>query len=59
MEPLERDFTGEHLTRWPETSRAPIKAFLLDQKRVAGVGNIYADEALFRAACIRCGPPTG
>ena len=31
------------------TSRAPIKAFLLDQKRVAGVGNIYADEALFRA----------
>ena len=27
----------------------PIKAFLLDQRRVAGVGNIYADEALFRA----------
>ena len=26
-----------------------MKAFLLDQKRVAGVGNIYADEALFRA----------
>ena len=36
-------------TRWRATSRAPIKAFLLDQKRVAGVGNIYADEALFRA----------
>ena len=32
-----------------KTSRAPVKAFLLDQKRVAGVGNIYADEALFRA----------
>jgi formamidopyrimidine-DNA glycosylase len=29
--------------------RAPIKAFLLDQRRIAGVGNIYADEALFRA----------
>jgi formamidopyrimidine-DNA glycosylase len=29
--------------------RAPIKGFLLDQKRIAGVGNIYADEALFRA----------
>ncbi len=28
---------------------APIKAFLLDQRRIAGVGNIYADEALFRA----------
>jgi formamidopyrimidine-DNA glycosylase len=30
-------------------SRAPVKAFLLDQSKVAGVGNIYADEALFRA----------
>ena len=28
---------------------APIKAFLLDQRQIAGVGNIYADEALFRA----------
>ena len=36
-------------TRSRARSRAPIKAFLLDQKRVAGVGNIYADEALFRA----------
>ena len=37
------------LARTLATSAAPIKAFLLDQKRVAGVGNIYADEALFRA----------
>ena len=29
--------------------RAPVKAFLLDQRRIAGIGNIYADEALFRA----------
>ncbi len=29
--------------------RTPIKALLLDQRRVAGIGNIYADEALFRA----------
>lgn len=28
---------------------APVKAVLLDQKRIAGIGNIYADEALFRA----------
>ena len=49
VEPLERDFTGEHLYSLAQTSRAPVKAFLLDQKRVAGVGNIYADEALFRA----------
>jgi len=31
------------------TSRAPVKAFLLDQRRVAGLGNIYVAEALFRA----------
>jgi formamidopyrimidine-DNA glycosylase len=30
-------------------SNAPVKAFILDQRRVAGVGNIYADESLFRA----------
>ena len=35
--------------RWRGAGRAPIKAFLLDQRRIAGVGNIYADEALFRA----------
>ena len=29
--------------------RAPLKSFLLDQRHIAGVGNIYADEALFRA----------
>jgi formamidopyrimidine-DNA glycosylase len=49
VEPLEPGFTGAHLHALARTSRAPIKAFLLDQKRVAGVGNIYADEALFRA----------
>jgi formamidopyrimidine-DNA glycosylase len=49
VEPLEDGFTAEHLHGLARTSRAPIKAFLLDQKRVAGVGNIYADEALFRA----------
>lgn len=49
VEPLERLFTAEHLHALAKTSRAPVKAFLLDQKRVAGVGNIYADEALFRA----------
>ena len=49
VEPLDGEFTPEHLHALARTSRAPIKAFLLDQKRVAGVGNIYADEALFRA----------
>jgi formamidopyrimidine-DNA glycosylase len=49
VEPLEQAFTAEHLYALARASRAPVKAFLLDQKRVAGVGNIYADEALFRA----------
>jgi formamidopyrimidine-DNA glycosylase len=31
------------------TSRAPVKSFLLDQRRIAGLGNIYVAEALFRA----------
>ncbi len=49
LEPLHPEFTSAHLYALARTSRAPIKAFLLDQKRIAGVGNIYADEALFRA----------
>ncbi len=49
VEPFEPEFTGEHLHALAARCRAPIKAMLLDQKRIAGVGNIYADEALFRA----------
>ena len=49
VEPLAREFTAEHVYALARGSRAPIKAFLLDQKKIAGVGNIYADEALFRA----------
>ena len=48
-EPLDPGFTPEVLARTARGRRAPVKAFLLDQRRVAGVGNIYADEALFRA----------
>ena len=39
----------EHLRALARGRTAPIKALLLDQRRIAGVGNIYADEALFRA----------
>jgi formamidopyrimidine-DNA glycosylase len=49
LEPLDERFTAEHLRALTRGRRAPIKALLLDQRRVAGVGNIYADEALFRA----------
>jgi formamidopyrimidine-DNA glycosylase len=49
VEPLTPAFTVEHLRAVARGRRAPVKAFLLDQRAVAGVGNIYADEALFRA----------
>jgi formamidopyrimidine-DNA glycosylase len=49
LEPLDAHFSGEHLRSIARGRTAPIKAFLLDQRRVAGVGNIYADEALHRA----------
>lgn len=49
LEPLDERFTAEHLFELARGRTAPVKAFLLDQRRVAGVGNIYADEALFRA----------
>ena len=48
-EPFEEQFTGSYLRTQTRNRRAPIKAVLLDQRVVAGVGNIYADEALFRA----------
>src|SRR5918998_2457245 len=49
VEPLSDDFTAEHLFALTRNRRTPIKALLLDQRRIAGVGNIYANEALFRA----------
>jgi formamidopyrimidine-DNA glycosylase len=49
VEPLGPDFTADALRALAAGRRAPVKAFLLTQERIAGVGNIYADEALFRA----------
>jgi formamidopyrimidine-DNA glycosylase len=48
-EPLDPDFTPEALRAIAAGRRSPVKAFLLTQERIAGVGNIYADEALWRA----------
>jgi len=50
IEPLSEGFTADHLYRSTRTSRTPIRNWLLDQRRVAGIGNIYASEALFRAS---------
>jgi formamidopyrimidine-DNA glycosylase len=49
LEPLQAGFTAGHLRTIAHGRIGPIKAFLLDQRQIAGVGNIYADEALFRA----------
>ncbi len=49
VEPLSPDFTVEEMARVSAGRTGPLKSFLLNQKVVAGVGNIYADEALHRA----------
>jgi formamidopyrimidine-DNA glycosylase len=49
VEPLSADFDAARLAAAFAGSRAPIKTALLDQKRIAGLGNIYVVEALFRA----------
>ena len=48
-EPLEADFTPERLGQLLATRRTRIKPLLLNQERIAGLGNIYTDEALWRA----------
>jgi formamidopyrimidine-DNA glycosylase len=48
-EPLEADFTPQILAQRLNKRTAPIKALLCDQNFVAGIGNMYADEALFYA----------
>jgi formamidopyrimidine-DNA glycosylase len=48
-EPLDAVFTVAHLASRLAGRRAPVKAALLDQRTLAGMGNIYVDEALWRA----------
>ncbi|HEX9362167.1 MAG TPA: bifunctional DNA-formamidopyrimidine glycosylase/DNA-(apurinic or apyrimidinic site) lyase [Candidatus Dormibacteraeota bacterium] len=48
-EPIDPGFAAEELYRRLKRRRAPLKAVLLDQGAIAGVGNIYADESLHRA----------
>jgi len=49
VEPLSQALTGERLHRLSRGLRIPVKQFLMDAKRVVGVGNIYASESLFRS----------
>lgn len=48
-EPLGRGFTGARLAALLQASRRPVKALLMDQDRIAGIGNIQATESLWRA----------
>jgi formamidopyrimidine-DNA glycosylase len=58
-EPLGPGFTTSWLARQLARRRAPLKAVLLDQRVVAGLGNIYADEALWRARLNPLRPANG
>jgi len=49
IEPLDRAFTAEHLSVLLRGSRSAVKKVLMDQRVVVGIGNIYANEALWRA----------
>lgn len=51
-EPLDPSFTAESLKQLIEGRKRTLKPFLLDQRVLAGIGNIYADEALFYAAIL-------
>jgi formamidopyrimidine-DNA glycosylase len=56
VEPFDKEFTVDYLTRvFSKTSR-PIKLILMDQEKIAGVGNIYANDALFEAGILPAKP---
>ena len=58
LEPLSNDFSFERFSSLLDGRSTPIKVFLLDQRRIAGIGNIYACEALWDAR-IRPSRPAG
>ena len=49
IEPLDRTFTATHLSGVLRASSQPVKKVLMEQRKIAGIGNIYANEALWRA----------
>ncbi len=58
IEPLGNELSGEAIARLFRAKRTPLKAALLDQRLIAGLGNIYVCEALFRAG-LHPGAPAG
>src|SRR4029077_4816444 len=49
VDALSKGFTVAHFAKLLAASRKPLKIFLLDQRKIAGIGNIYSSEALWRA----------
>ncbi|MGH7652452.1 MAG: bifunctional DNA-formamidopyrimidine glycosylase/DNA-(apurinic or apyrimidinic site) lyase [Gemmatimonadaceae bacterium] len=49
IEPLDPAFTGNHLSGVLRATSQPVKKLLMEQRKIAGIGNIYANEALWRA----------
>jgi formamidopyrimidine-DNA glycosylase len=49
IEPLDRAFTSTHLSGVLRATSQPVKKVLMEQRKIAGIGNIYANEALWRA----------
>jgi len=49
IEPLDRAFTATHLSAVLGATSQPVKKVLMEQRKIAGIGNIYANEALWRA----------
>ena len=58
-EPLDASFDGDALRARIKRSRRPIKVVMMDQRAVAGIGNIYATEALWRAGVDPSRPASG
>jgi len=56
VEPFAKEFTVEYLKRIFSRTSRPIKLVLMDQTKIAGVGNIYANEALFEAGILPTKP---
>ncbi|MGB9883133.1 MAG: bifunctional DNA-formamidopyrimidine glycosylase/DNA-(apurinic or apyrimidinic site) lyase [Microgenomates group bacterium] len=46
---LSKNFTLEYFNKIIHSSKKPIKVFLMDQEKIAGIGNIYANDSLFKA----------
>jgi formamidopyrimidine-DNA glycosylase len=49
IEPLDRSFTAAHLSAVLRATSQPVKKVLMEQRKIAGIGNIYANEALWRS----------